>query len=731
MRTHRPGVSSGRLAPALLGLAPRWPLAVSRSPSSLLCRGRGRAAGTSPRPEPTPLPELERTACRAADPGRRPAGRAGLAGRHPVDALRAAGPRRGPAGDGGDGAAPRSTTTRRSTWACGSSTASPALVNRRLSRRDEPADADRFAIYLDPRLDRLHGRPLRGQRRRRAARPGHLQRHLDGRVVGRGLGVGVSHDDRAGRSRCGSRSRSCASCRAEHQTWGINARASSSARTRATGSRSCPKRESGLASRMATLVGHPGRRAEDARSWLVPYAAGTAEIGAVDRRRPVPRRPQRVRRASASTCTARSASAFALDATVNPDFGQVEVDPAVVNLTDFETFFPERRPFFVEGAQIFDSFGRNGPNNFYDFNRSEPDLFYTRRIGRAPQGETPEDYVDVPRTTTILGAAKMTGKSADGWSVGVLEAVTGARERALGERRTTGDGRRSSRSRTTSSGARSATPAAPATAPPRPSVSRDSGPGARRSPRRARARRRRRRLRVPGPAQGLGRRRARRRRARSPASRAAIEQLQLDPTRYFQRPDRAEPRLDPTLHVARQGGPAASTSTASRAPCASTPRVGHEPRLRVERPRLQPAQRPLGRPRRRAAAEARARRAHALPLAHALEVVRLQLRRRQAGRRRQRRPRARACATTGTSGSTAATLARARRPADARRALDEHRRVVERGPLARQRHAASRWPAGSRQLALRQRVRQPAVGGRGDGRAAALLRARRLESARR
>ena len=105
------------------------------------------------------------------------------------------------------------------------------------------------------------------------------------------------------------------------------------------------------------------------------------------------------------------------------------MDPAVVNLTDFETFFPEKRPFFVEGSQIFDNFGRNGANNYYGFMRTEPDLFYTRRIGRAPQGYPEAEFASVPSATTILGAAKLTGKSASGWSVGVLEAVTG-REQA-------------------------------------------------------------------------------------------------------------------------------------------------------------------------------------------------------------------------------------------------------------------------------------------------------------
>jgi len=78
-----------------------------------------------------------------------------------------------------------------------------------------------------------------------------------------------------------------------------------------------------------------------------------------------------------------------LDATVNPDFGQVEVDPAVVNLTVFETFYEERRPFFIEGSQAFARFGRNGASGYMGFNRSNPTLFYSRRIGRTPQGAAP------------------------------------------------------------------------------------------------------------------------------------------------------------------------------------------------------------------------------------------------------------------------------------------------------------------------------------------------------
>jgi hypothetical protein len=121
------------------------------------------------------------------------------------------------------------------------------------------------------------------------------------------------------------------------------------------------------------------------------------------------------------------ASNMTLDATVNPDFGQVEVDPAVVNLSVFETFYEEKRPFFIEGSQAFDNFGRNGASGYLGFNRTNPSLFYSRRIGRTPQGAAAGEYVDMPASTTIIGAAKVTGKTSRGWTVNFIDAAT-ARE---------------------------------------------------------------------------------------------------------------------------------------------------------------------------------------------------------------------------------------------------------------------------------------------------------------
>jgi hypothetical protein len=110
------------------------------------------------------------------------------------------------------------------------------------------------------------------------------------------------------------------------------------------------------------------------------------------------------------------ASNLTLDATINPDFGQVEADPARLNLTAYETFFEERRPFFLEGTGIF-SFRTYCD----DIDTGCRGLFYSRRIGRAPRlGGEPGD----PLATTIVGAAKVTGRLGRGLSVGLLEAVT-------------------------------------------------------------------------------------------------------------------------------------------------------------------------------------------------------------------------------------------------------------------------------------------------------------------
>ncbi|MHC1704300.1 MAG: DUF5916 domain-containing protein [Tenuifilaceae bacterium] len=113
---------------------------------------------------------------------------------------------------------------------------------------------------------------------------------------------------------------------------------------------------------------------------------------------------------------------FTLDLTVNPDFGQVEADPSVVNLSAFETYFPEKRPFFVAGSNLFSFNLVSG-----DGDQASENLFYSRRIGRSPQlypdlGDT--EFAEIPSNTTILGAAKVSGRNNNGLSVGIMESLT-------------------------------------------------------------------------------------------------------------------------------------------------------------------------------------------------------------------------------------------------------------------------------------------------------------------
>jgi hypothetical protein len=118
-----------------------------------------------------------------------------------------------------------------------------------------------------------------------------------------------------------------------------------------------------------------------------------------------------------------------LDFSINPDFGQVEADPSEVNLSAFESYFSERRPFFIEGKNIFDF----RPSSMNVINNMQSDnLFYSRRIGRSPHyypSVSSGEYVDMPDASTILGALKLSGKTKNGLSIGILESLT-ANEKA-------------------------------------------------------------------------------------------------------------------------------------------------------------------------------------------------------------------------------------------------------------------------------------------------------------
>lgn len=170
---------------------------------------------------------------------------------------------------------------------------------------------------------------------------------------------------------------------------------------------------------------------------IMPYVLGQMETSEVEEGNPFATGTDRAFTAGVDGKIGVT-SDFTVDFTINPDFGQVEADPSALRLDGFENFFSEQRPFFIENRNIFD----------YRVSRTEAggpfgsdNLFYSRRIGRSPHYSPSlqdHEYADVPANSSILGAAKFSGKTKDGLSIGILESVT-AREMAEidsnGERR--------------------------------------------------------------------------------------------------------------------------------------------------------------------------------------------------------------------------------------------------------------------------------------------------------
>ena len=314
----------------------------------------------------------------------------------------------------------------------------PARISRHLSRRDQQAEADSFSLLLDPHHDHLTGAIFRVTAAGVQADAVLFNDSWDDDSWDAVWESAVSVDEGGWTVEMRIPFSQLRFPAAEQHTFGINAMRLIHRKNEEAWLVYVPKTESGLASRMGHLTGFeelaPHRTVE-----FLPYAVGRAEFVAPSSRADPFNDGGQVFGGIGLDVKYRVSSSLTLDGTVNPDFGQVEVDPAVVNLTAFETFFQERRPFFIEGANLFGNFGRGGANNFWGFNRAEPLIFYSRRIGRSPQGEASGDFVERPTATTILGAAKLTGRTSRGWSVGLLEAVTG-REWA----RTSTDGLRGS-----------------------------------------------------------------------------------------------------------------------------------------------------------------------------------------------------------------------------------------------------------------------------------------------
>jgi hypothetical protein len=202
------------------------------------------------------------------------------------------------------------------------------------------------------------------------------------------------------------------------QTWGVNVVRLIPALNEEDHLTLVRRNDAGWASRMGALVGlsdiRPSRRVE-----LTPYAASDARLrGNPDPRNPFEHRSDVSARIGGDLKVGLGPN-LTLDATFNPDFGQVEADPAEVNLSQFETFFSERRPFFVEGSQLLRANGAG--------------WFYSRRVGAPPHLRAPGDFAEAVQTSTILGAAKITGRLASKTNVGIFAALTD-RETARGFR---------------------------------------------------------------------------------------------------------------------------------------------------------------------------------------------------------------------------------------------------------------------------------------------------------
>jgi hypothetical protein len=297
-------------------------------------------------------------------------------------------------------------------------------IVRQLSRRDLVAEADSFSLFLDPHHDHLTGVEFQlsaaGVQRDSIIYDDNFEDDSwdavwESAVATDGDGWTVEMRIPFSQLRFPS---------AASHTWGINARRILHRKNEVSWLALVPKNESGLASRMAHLVGiegiAPGKHLE-----LLPYASAREEYIAPLRAGDPFNDGSRAFGGAGLDLKYGLTTNMSLVAAFNPDFGQVEVDPAVVNLTANETFFEEKRPFFTEGAQVFTHFAHSGASEYPYFFYFEPQIFYSRRIGRVPQGRPAAGYLDLPTATTILGATKVTGRTKDGWTVGALEAVTG------------------------------------------------------------------------------------------------------------------------------------------------------------------------------------------------------------------------------------------------------------------------------------------------------------------
>jgi hypothetical protein len=297
----------------------------------------------------------------------------------------------------------------------------PDSIIRRMGRRDDDTDSDQFQVAIDAYNDKRSGyffmvNPVGAIQDGTISNDSWFDDSWDGvwdwetRVDEHGWIVEMRIPFSQLRFN-----------KSEHYTWGIGLGRMIKRKNEQDFFTYIKRGESGIVSHFATLQGitdiHPPKRLE-----FLPYFTSGYSSLPTKKDNPFFNGRDTSLKLGADVKLG-IGSNLTVDATLNPDFGQVEVDPSVINLSAYETYYREKRPFFVEGSSIF-SFGSGGPTSRWGFNFSEPDFFYSRRIGRQPQGWAYGEWVDKPTATDILGAAKISGKLKGNWSIGGLSAIT-------------------------------------------------------------------------------------------------------------------------------------------------------------------------------------------------------------------------------------------------------------------------------------------------------------------
>ncbi|MEP7346644.1 MAG: DUF5916 domain-containing protein, partial [Gemmatimonadaceae bacterium] len=294
--------------------------------------------------------------------------------------------------------------------------ADPKAIRTSITRRDGESDAEVFTVSLDPYLDRrtaysfsvssggVRGDAYHSQDSEDSGREAQYDPIWSARARVDADGWTAEMHIPFSQLRFNA---------APEQTWGLQLTRNVADRSERVQWVLIPVAAAGFASHFGRLEGisgiPPARRLE-----LMPYVAADLTYRAnVNSRNPF---DDKVGGRAGGDLKVGLGPNLTLDGTINPDFGQVEADPAVVNLTAFETIFEERRPFFIEGNELLTGRGASFIGR--------PSWFYSRRIGAAPRGSAQADFVDAPTNTTILSAAKVTGRLRSGLSVGALAAVT-------------------------------------------------------------------------------------------------------------------------------------------------------------------------------------------------------------------------------------------------------------------------------------------------------------------